>query len=280
MALGRTRALTLTAAVAVLASGSVATAAAIAASDDQAARKLSRERTAHGIPGGIKAKAKWSKACHKHNVYMHKSGSFSHSENKSSRWYTRAGAWAGANAVLSYGLKWGMRNPWRTAPIHLAQLLYPGLKKIGYDEHKRYACATTYPGYKRKAPETPRIYSFPGDGFSGFPYAETAVEFPFTPGELVGLDGQTGPYIYLFNFGAAQGSVGKRKLTGPDGPVPTKVVDQTNQKISAYLPAGTAFVIPSDPLAQNSEYVLEVEMRDGKDRYERVITFATGSSAI
>src|SRR5262249_13399843 len=127
-----------------------------------AIRQLNDERTENGIPGGIAEVPAWSARCLEHARWMSRNRAVEHVETLGSPLYPWAGAWAGRRSVLSSGYPWTTRaNPWESAPLHLAQLLAPQLRRMGVGIYGGYACATTLPGYGRPRVRRDVVYAYP-----------------------------------------------------------------------------------------------------------------------
>ena len=176
-----------------------------AISSAEIVQRLSRQREANGIPGGLIEQADWSAGCAKHNYYGAQTGELSHSEDPSSPYYTAEGSWAAENSVLASGSSWSQGNPWEEAPIHLIQLLAPQLSEMGAAENDNHNCATTWPGYHRPEPAGLIAYSYPGNGVTGVVPTERAAESPFVPGDQVGLPAgtATGRHLLVYLSGVA-----------------------------------------------------------------------------
>lgn len=245
-----------------------------AISSAQIVQALNAQRHANGIPGDISENTDWSSKCYLHNRYDGQNATLTHTEDPSNPWYTSGGAWAGANSVLSYGSDWGLGNPFETAPIHLAQLLGPYLAVMGADQsvyqqpypNTPYVCATTWPGYTRANPGSSQTFTYPGNGSGGVPYQETAAEGPFTPGDMVGLPQPTttGPYLYLFatgSFGQQNAQLTAASLTGPQGAVEVRTVDNTTSQVGPYLPRPSGMIIPVSPLNPTTTYQASATMK-------------------
>jgi hypothetical protein len=216
---------------------------------------LNAQRAAHGIPAGITENPAWSDACAKHARYVELNGRSQtnpHDEDPSLPGYTPEGQTAARSSVLGGVFDESGRNPYEFAPIHLMQLLGPGLVETGYAP----GCMWTWPGYTRPAPTAPALFTYPGPGTTIYP-AMTAREAPFTPGEKIGIpDGtETGPHLYVFAFGESVRCVRltSANVTGPAGPVDIRSVDNTTDAVGEYLPAG-GILIPTSPLQPSSEY--------------------------
>ena len=212
---------------------------------------LSAQREAHGIPGGLVEVPEWSEGCRKHMLWVQQNG-LQHDEEPGTPGYTPEGDEAGNSSVLSSG-PWeqGAANPWEHAPIHLMQLLGPGLARSGYAN----GCMYTWPGYDRPNPPAPQLLTYPGNGTTGWRYEEVAFEGPYTPGERVGLatGARTGPYLYVFGWGVGPGRITAATLTGPEGPVEIKVADNETDGLQGYMPPGGT-IIPTQPLNLATRY--------------------------
>lgn len=228
---------------------------------------LNAQRAAHGIPAQIVEDPALSDGCAKHNAYNARNDTLTHEEDPAAPGYTAEGAQAGRTSVLySGGGPWSAAtNPFETAPIHLHQLLAPRTDRMGASENDGYGCATTFASRNRPAPAAAVTYTYPGDGARGWPAAQTAAEFPYTPGERAGIPAgaTTGPYLYVMfdgpDLGGFEPASGARAtLRGPGGPVDVAVVDNTTSGLESFLPTG-AEVIPREPLAPATRYAATVQ---------------------
>ncbi len=227
-------------------------ASASAATSTEIVSDVNAQRAANGIPAGITERPDWSQACAEHDGYMDQNQALGHGEDAALPGYTKDGAWAGQNSILSYLREWTVaQNPFASAPMHLAQLLAPDLAEMGADDNTStgYSCATTWPGYTRPSPAAVTGYSYPGSGTTGVAASEVAAEEPFTPGEYAGFpEGtETGPYLMAFLDGPAKidsATISGATLTGPDGPVAVEAVGSDDPDIGAYIPTPMAFLIP------------------------------------
>jgi hypothetical protein len=215
--------------------------------------QLNAQRAAHGIPAGIAERADWDAACAKHNNYQQlNGGALTHQEEMGKPGYTTEGAFAGANSVLSsigYGADGA--NHWEMAPIHLMQLLAPALAETGYD----HGCKITIAGWTRPQPPAPQIFTYPGNGTRTIYPSEVANEGPFVPGDFVGLPlgTTTGPHIFVLGFGTGKAHLTDASLTGPNGPVDIRTVDNFTDTVGIYLPDG-GMIIPAQPLVTGATY--------------------------
>jgi hypothetical protein len=254
-----------------------------AVSSAVAIKALNKQRIANGIPGGVRSVGSLARGCAKHNAYMERNGGvLTHFETKGRPGYSAAGEKAGRSSVLSYGgPAWRSvrSNPWETAPIHLAQLLAPSLAVSGYSEASGFGCAQTLASPRRPEPSATTVYTYPGDGASIYP-SERAAEGPYTPGELIGIRGVTGPYLYVMadgpdRYGLLAAQITNASLATAGGePVPVATVDGTNPKLRGYIPPG-GFVIPTTPLKRGATYNAAVTLTVGAEQVEHSWSFRT-----
>jgi Cysteine-rich secretory protein family len=256
----------------------LSTGVASAVSPTSVIAQLNAQRSKNGIPAGIVENKGWSKACAAHIRYLKRTHEFAHTEQKGKPGYTKEGAWAGQHSVLSIGATWARGNLWEDAPIHLMQVLTPKLRSIGVDDSGGYTCATTYPGYRLAAKNA--VYTYPGNGTSGWRTAETAREIPYTPGEAVGLrqGTRTGQIILVLGDGPWARSLKLKiiaaTLTGPAGPAKIRTVDNYAPKVGPYMPPG-GVIIPLQPLAPNATYKASVTLKGGAATLTRAWSFKT-----
>lgn len=260
-------------------------AGAAAISGAEIVQRLSRQREANGIPGGLLERPEWSADCAKHNYYGAQTGELRHSEDPSSPYYSAEGNWAAENSVLASGSSWNQGNPWEEAPIHLIQMLAPQLSEIGAAENDNHNCATTWPGYHRAEPTGLTAYSYPGNGVSGVVPSERASESPFVPGDQVGLpEGTvTGRYLLVYLAGVdpsdAPDVTVSATLSNGGGAVDLRVVDSTNEEVGGYMPQPSAFLIPAQPLKPQTAYQADVSWSmEGTRLFEQQIGFTTGNN--
>lgn len=271
--------------VLAIASTMLSPAAAAAISGAEIVQRVSHQREANGIPGGLIEIPEWSADCAKHNYYGAQTGELTHEENPSSPYYSAEGNWAAENSVLASGSSWNQGNPWEEAPIHLIQMLAPQLSEMGAAENDGHNCATTLPGYNRPEPASLISYSYPGNGVSGVVPTEHAAESPFVPGDFVGLpDGSaTGRYLLAYLAGVkpsdASDVTAAATLSSSSGPVDLRVIDSTDPDIGAYMPQPSAFLIPAQPLRPLSAYQADVKWSmEGAQLFEQRFSFTTGTN--
>jgi hypothetical protein len=261
-------------------------AGAAAISSTEIVQRVSQQREANGIPGGLTERADWSADCAKHNYYEAQTGELEHSEDPSSPYYSAEGDWAAENSVLAGGTSWDQGNPWEEAPIHLIQMLAPQLSEMGAAENDAHNCATTWPGYQRPEPASLIAYSYPGNGVSGVVPTERAFESPFVPGDQVGLpEGTaTGRYLLVYLTGVTPSDtpdvIAAATLASDSGPVDLRVVDSTNEEVGGYMPQPSAFLIPAQPLKPLTTYQADVSWSiEGARLFEQRFSFTTGTDS-
>ncbi len=258
-------------------------AGAAAISGPEIVQRLSQQREANGIPGGLVERPEWSADCAKHNYYGEQTGELRHSEDPNSPYYSAEGNWAAENSVLASGSSWSQGNPWEEAPIHLIQMLAPPLSEMGAAENDHHNCATTWPGYHRPEPTSLTTYSYPGNGVSGVVPTERAAESPMVPGDQVGLpEGTaTGRYLLAYLSGvdpsdAPDVTVTATLSVGSDA-VDLRVVDSTNEEVGGYMPQPSAFLIPAQPLKPQTAYQADVKWSmEGALLFDQRFGFTTG----
>jgi Carboxypeptidase regulatory-like domain len=225
---------------------------------------LNAQRAQWGLPAGIGQVASWSQACAAHDVWMRASHQVTHYEGLSIPGVSSpGGAWAAAHSILSgYGPWTSQVNPWEDAPIHLDQLMAPGLSAVGIDSAYGYSCTTTWPGMLRAPMPPGTVLTYPGDGTSGLPPAEWANELPEVPGQQFGITGLAGRELFVYEEGVSGRldhtvSIASASLTSPRGPNQVKWADASSD-VGGYLPG--AIVIPVAPLAPYTTYTATVSL--------------------
>jgi hypothetical protein len=250
-----------------------------------------KQRKLNGIPAGLVNRDALNDGCRKHNNYMATNNELTHFEDNTKPAYTFEGDAAGQSSVLGVGSPpWNTlnRNPWENAPIHLSQMLDPTLKFTGYDESQGYECATTLARYRqgygaRPAPPKSKLFTYPGPGTTIYRGMHPR-ESPFTPGDLVGIpQGKlTGPHLYVLIF-PGQGindysetaDITRATLKSPSGrKLGVAVVDETNDQIANYIPAG-GIIIPRRALKAGRKYTAHVEVTYAGQTLRRTWRFRT-----
>lgn len=235
---------------------------AVGASPAQIVADLNRQRISNGIPGGIALEPSWTRGCEHHVRYEEENGiPWTHVEEPGKPGYTQDGRLAGLMGDQAYTHSFDEGNPYENLPLHLVNLLAPTLQKIGAFERGRRSCIEVSLGYTRQI-KTNKIFTYPGPGHGGVPTSQTVHgEWPFSPGEVVGLSQGTthGPTIYVLSAGPWLAEqplhITAARLRGPGGPVAIRIVDPTKHpKIKPYVAVGAFFLIPVSPLAPQTTY--------------------------
>jgi hypothetical protein len=255
----------------------VAAGAASAATPASVIEKLNAQRTQNGLPALVENE-RWSAACAAHVDYLRRTHDLTHIETKGRPGYTKDGAWAAVNSVLALGKTWARGNPWENGPTHVMQVLAPQLRSTGVYDGNGYSCAITWPGYRVGTKNV--LYSYPGDGTSGWRTAETAREGPYTAGEAVGLPQgtRTGLILLVFADGPWARSrkmhITSAELIGPRGPVEVRTADNRSPRVGPYMTAG-GVVIPVKPLQRGALYRASVKMTSSGVTLTRSWSFTT-----
>lgn len=97
-----------------------------------------------------------------HVRYMAKTGDFSHTENRHSRWYTKLGAEAGASSDLFFGSLDPIRG-WARAPYHAMAELDRSATVAGFDTDGVYAALWVSSQTSVRTPAGP-AFQFPANG--------------------------------------------------------------------------------------------------------------------
>jgi hypothetical protein len=240
---------------------------------------LNAQREANGIPGGIVEQPQWTEGCRKHMAYIAANGGvLTHEEDPDKPGYTPEGASAGLHSVLAPDpVAFGPGgNAFETAPLHLMQTLAPALAQMGVSA----GCATTTPGYDRPATR-PSLFTYPGDGSGGVARSETASEMPFVPGDFAGLPQgtTTGIHLLVMSLGTGTGRLTSATLSGPDGPLEVRTVDNATPQLVGYMPPG-GIIIPLKPLAVDATYTASATFHpDDGAPLSRTWQFSTGAFA-
>jgi hypothetical protein len=226
---------------------------------------LNAERARWGLPAGIAEVPIWSQACASHDGYLDANNVLQHPEDPTGRRFSDGGNWAGTHSVLSRGASWtASRNPWEDGPIHLIQLFTPDLARIGIDESRGLACATTWPGIGTPRAPLGTVFTYPGNGTTGLPPSERADENPFVPGQFVGIPRGTVAGRELFVYRPAPSGlpdvrIDSASLSDASGrSVAVRTVDTKKSKVGPYLSGG--ILIPVHPLRPFTRYTATVRL--------------------
>ena len=238
---------------------------------------LDQQREANGIPGDLVEDQYLSEGCEQYtNVYVPKAGQYPHTELPEQPGFTQAGLEAASSSDLSLAnQRWNaVVNPWIGAPLHLSQLFSPSVTSAWYGEHHgrpnpaevENTCMGTS-GERGFA--GPTLFSLPGNGSANVPFAEISGEVPYTPAEAVGLtpDTKTGPTIILWPEGTdallssatlvtSSGTPAAVRVATPQTPSPAQPPGFPYVPTIGGYSKGASFVIPIQPLASSTSYVL------------------------
>ena len=154
-------------------------------------------------------------------------------------------------------------------------MLTPLLAETGVDDHGGYQCAITFPAWTRPLPAA-TVLTHPGQDRTGVPPSEVANEEPYTAGPYVGVapGSRTGPHLLVFTATAAR--ITEATLTGPDGPVDVRFIDNATREVGEYIPPG-GILVPLAPLRDNAGYAATVTLVVGKQTLRHGWSFATGN---
>jgi hypothetical protein len=277
---------TRTTCVGVLALALIGASPASAASSSQAVTFLNQQRAANGIPASLSLDAHLDTGCRNHNRYMEQNG-FAHGETPGKPGYTAEGAdYGNIGEVLAQGFSGftATTNPWDLAPLHQTILFHPRVNKAGYDEYKAFSCMRFEFDFSSPSP-APTFYAYTGNrGRKDVPHSLTIQgEGPYAPQEAVGIPQgvATGPNILFFTRGFGDTNHARSYLlTGPQGPVESKMVDSTTpppsgETYQAFDTGGD--LIPVHPLQAFTTYNVAVTWvnDDSAQEMQQTLSFKT-----
>jgi hypothetical protein len=238
---------------------------------------LDQQREANGIPGDLAEEPYLSEGCEQYtNLYVPEAGQYPHTELPEQPGFTQAGLEAASSSDLSpENGRWSATvNPWAGAPLHLSALFRPSATSAWYGEHHgrsnpaqvEKACMGTS-GERSFA--GPTFFSLPGNGSANVPSTEISGELPYTPAEAVGLtsDTKTGPTIILWpeetdaslssaTLVTSSGAPAAIRVATPQTPSPAQPPGFPHVSTIGEYSNGASFVIPVQPLAASTSYVL------------------------
>lgn len=263
-----------------------ASAAASAASDGVDA--LNELRTWAGL-GAVTLDPTLTAGCDAHVGWMATNRMLAHAETPGTPGYSAAGSDTGLNSVLASSRPFSPMAtidtvPWlRGAPIHLFQMLHPGLVRSGYAWNDIYSCLVvkdiaSYPDVDvfDASRGRDKVLLWPPDGAGNLPPTEDASTETPNPYTLVGLPAnhRSGPFILVManGFGAVPSCAGVRFLsatiTSADGmSVPVRFWDDAKErarlKVAAHqctAPSGGGWVLAEQPLDPSTPYTVSVTL--------------------
>ena len=230
-------------------------------SASQVTSELNAFRAEHGFPASVAENPTLSAGCEAHNRWMELNNQLVHAEQPGTPGYSVAGDAAAKISILAHGASWSEGNPWLNAPIHLADLLMPGMVETGASEASGRSCLATHsPTNLRAAPPTRHTFwAYPRDG-AMMPSSQVAFEAPAPPqtfGAGPIADGvPTGPNIITFLRGplslTRKPQLTAATLVGPGG-VRVPVMTVSERRL-IYLPPGAGVIVPRAPLEQGATY--------------------------
>ena len=259
--------------------------AGASATPAQVLAALNAERAANGLPAGVVEDPGWSAGCALHNDYRAANGgaAIGHDEEVGRIGYSAEGDLAGNSAVLA-GTSWSQGNPFATAPLHLMRLMDPRLRLAGVDDRGGLVCMSILGGIGPAA-DADAVYTVPGDGRAGVPVSELAREWPFVPGDLLGLPAgrTTGPHLLVLADGPFARDDATRlidvRLIGPLGPVEVRSIDDADPHVGPYVPPG-GIAVPVERLVPGSLYRASVTVLGAAGvRLSRAWSFRTAGTA-
>jgi hypothetical protein len=258
---------------------------------------VNAQRQANGIPP-VAWNQDWAAKCLLHDQYAIANNGWDspnpHGETPGKTAYTADGDWAGAHSVLTRDVfsttpgEGGFADPFEWAPIHLIQMMSPSITEMGGATLSSWTCLTTWPGYQKpEVSETPRFFSYPGDGTTGIYAREVAAEGPTTPEKELGLGDRavTGPNIFVYAEGfTSRDTVTAATLTDDLGRA-TELAwwDADLSSLAGYNPAGSVMLIPKNALIGRTHYKVSVSLADPRSavtalkynpttrKYERIV---------
>jgi len=261
--------------------------AAAATSPSAALAIINAERKANGIPL-LTENVDWSQGCAEYVRYLAlNSSAFDtdpHHEKPGNPGYTDAGALAAASSLLAEGNTWFGTNPWESAPLHLANILSPLAKQIGFAAAGRYSCLAVEAN--QSSPGTNVFFTYPGPGRTNVPTWEDTLDEVPNPTEILNLPEDTGPFLFVYGDGAwtrdsyQSFTVSQASLTAANGtPVTLKEIDQNTPSLSYYLPVAAAMLVPVRPLKPKTTYSAAVTVTSMGMTLSHTWSFTTGAAS-
>jgi hypothetical protein len=220
--------------------------------------------------------------CQVHAAYMAATHTMTHFEDPANPLFSYRGDDAGKTSVLAFNspavpYSSVATNPWYPgAPLHLFQLLHPGLTRSGYALNGSYGCMSTlYAVNPERSQDT--IITFPEAGAKAVPPSEnTSSENP-SPNLRVGLPQSrtTGPYILIYatGFSGGQACMGtsftSASLRDSGGhSLALRKWDESDSRRLNNTSAGSCnsgpgggYLVPERPLRQGVTYTASVTVR-------------------
>jgi hypothetical protein len=228
---------------------------------------LNEQRTEWGLPAGVGSVPLWSQACASHDAYEAQNQKLEHGENAGLSGHSEGGQWGGEHGLIASNGTWSRtQNPWMDAPYHLEQLFAPRLIDVGLDGTANYQCEASVWGIRRPSAPAGVVYTFPGNGTTGVPPSEYAIEFTGTPNEVVGLPNLTGRQLIVW-----QESGGEEQPHGID--IESASLSSANGPVEIKTLRGNigAFIIPVKALDPFTQYTATVELGPSENSEGRAV---------
>ena len=217
-------------------------------------------RASAGVPPVRKFRRSWNHGCKMHNRYMQATGDFGHSENRSSRYYSRSGARAGRSSVIAFPSSLPS-SAWGNTVYHRLAMLQPRLRRSGYAGSYGYSCLQVLSGLS-DAPgarsSQVALYPWPSNGATGVDPTFDANEFPEPVRRRAGRDAVGTPITVNVNgpwkyWSMVRSKVTAATLTSDDGAVIPVSVADTDSADAPYLQGGFG-LLPRQGLLSNAGY--------------------------
>ncbi len=260
--------------IALAVSLAVAVPTAVAAEPAWQAR-LNAVRSMSLLPS-VSANSSWSSGCWYHSRYMTMNGVITHTESKSNKWYTWAGASAGTRSNLamaspSGALGTGTRaiDMWSVGPFHSLGMLNPRLKSVGwglfkYSGKPDSAALNIRSGVVSTAGATYPV-KWPGPG-STTPFLRYSGGESPNPLSGTGYAAPSGPPI-IVQFAKAPSVTSYGFRVGSTF-LPCKMVAPTNYRNSntslqstgrlILAQSNAVYIVPKSPLVSGKTYTVSV----------------------
>lgn len=219
---------------------------------------LNAMRAGSALPRVSALSGKWNRGCRLHNRYMRRTGDFSHSQSRASRYYSRLGAQAAARSVIA--------EPGRLPTVafgetiyHRLALLQPRLRRTGYSSDYGFTCLQVLGGVSNAASaRTPDVTTFawPPNGSQGHAPIFRKNEWPDPRNDAPGATQLGTPITFAVNgpwkyWQIAKSRVSTASLTSELGQSIAVSVSDVNSPNGPYLQGGFA-LLPRRGLAANT----------------------------
>jgi hypothetical protein len=188
------------------------------------------------------------------------------------------------------------RSPWSNAPLHENDLYSPFNTDGSYHEYQGFssddptfpddeglwACMWFHRGYGESDAAPSFYWASEADGPAAVPPSLSAVEWPATPAQMLGLKNPTGPNLFAY---ATQMDYGARVLSASVSSaghsIPTRYLDSTTSwRGQHYLGAGNAILVVTRPVRPQARFEATVVWERERDGavFTQEFPFHTGGS--